>query len=89
MLNKEVKHLKFGKGTIVEVIDRSGSYDYDKETGEVVFRETGLPNLIKIEFENGEVKSFQECGLENPKWFEFEVEEETEEVGDTDEEKTN
>lgn len=83
MLNKEVKHLKFGKGTIVEVIDRSGSYDYDKETGEVVFRETGLPNLIKIEFEDGEVKSFQECGLENSKWFE--VEEESGEVGDTNE----
>ena len=83
MLNKEVKHLKFGKGTIVEAIDRSGSYDYDKETGEVVFRETGLPNLIKIEFENGEVKSFQECGLKNSK--RFEVEEESEEVGDTNE----
>lgn len=72
MLNKEVKHLKFGKGKVVEVIDRSGFYDFDKETGEVAYKETGLPNLIKIEFENGEVKSFQECGLENPKWFELE-----------------
>lgn len=81
MLNKEIKHVKFGKGKVVEVIDRSGSYDYDKETGEVVFIKTGLPNLIKVEFENGEVKSFQECGLENPKWFELE----TEEVGDTNE----
>lgn len=72
MLNKEVKHLKFGKGTIVEVIDRSGCYEFDKETGEVVYKETGLPNLVKIKFENGEVKSFQECGLENPKWFELE-----------------
>jgi hypothetical protein len=81
MLNKKVKHLKFGKGTIVEVIDRSGSYDYDKETGEVVFKKTGLPNLVKVEFENGEVKSFQECALEDPKWFELEIEK----VGDTNE----
>lgn len=72
MINKEVKHLKFGKGTIVEVIDRSSSYDYDKETGEVVFIKTGLPNLIKVEFENGEVKNFQECALENSNWFEIE-----------------
>lgn len=74
MLNKEVKHLKFGKGTIVEVIDRSSSYEYDKETGEVVFIKTGLPNLIKVEFENGEVKNFQECALENANWFETEEE---------------
>lgn len=72
MLNKEVKHLKFGKGTIVEIIDRSSSYDYDKETGEVIFKKTGLPNLIKVEFENGEVKSFQECALGNSNWFEIE-----------------
>lgn len=58
MLNKEVKHLKFGKGKVVEIIDR-----------------VGLPNLLKVEFENGEIKIFQECGLENPKWFELESEE--------------
>ena len=75
MLNKEVKHLKFGKGTIVDVIDRSGSYDYDKETGEVLFKKSGLPNLIKVEFENGEVKDFQECALDNSNWFEIEEEE--------------
>lgn len=75
MLNKEVVHIKFGKGKVVEVIDRSGSYDYDKETGEVVFKETKLPNIIKVEFENGEVKSFQDVALTNPKWFELKNEE--------------
>lgn len=75
MLNKEVVHVKFGKGKVVEVIDRSGSYDFDKETGEVVFKKTGLPNLLKVEFESGEVKTFQDVALTNPKWFELENEE--------------
>lgn len=75
MLNKEVVHVKFGKGKVVEVIDRSGSYDFDKETGEVVFKKTGLHNLLKIEFENSEVKTFQDVALTNPKWFELESEE--------------
>lgn len=72
MLNKEVVHVKFGKGKVIEDIDRSGSYDFDKETGEVVFKKTGLPNLLKVEFENGEVKTFQDVALTNPKWFELE-----------------
>lgn len=75
MLNKEVVHVKFGKGKVVEVIDRSGSYDFDKETGEVVFKKTGLPNLLKVEFENSEVKTFQDVALTNQKWFELESEE--------------
>lgn len=58
MLNKEVKHLKFGKGKVVEVIDR-----------------VGLPNLLKVEFENGEIKFFQDVALKNSKWFELESEE--------------
>lgn len=75
MLNKEVVHVKFGKGTIVEIIDRSSSYDYDKDTGEVIVKETTLPNLIKVEFENGEAKTFQDVALTNPKWFKLENEE--------------
>lgn len=75
MLNKEVVHVKFGKGKVVEVIDRTGSYNFDKETNEVVFKKTGLPNLLKVEFENGEIKTFQDVALKNPKWFELESEE--------------
>ena len=75
MKNLLVKHVVFGEGKVVEVIDRSGSYDFDKETGEVVFKKTGLPNLLKVEFESGEVKTFQDVALTNPKWFELENEE--------------
>ena len=75
MINKKVKHLKFGIGTIVEVIDRSAPIvKINNETGEISTVASNLPDLVKVEFETGEIKTFQEPGLENPKWFELESE---------------
>lgn len=70
MINKNVCHIKFGNGKIVEVIDRSApSIKIDEKTGEVKTVKSNIPNLLVIEFEDGNKRSFQDVALENEKWF--------------------
>lgn len=70
MLNKNVCHVKFGNGKIVEVIDRSApSIKIDEKTGEVKTVKSNIPNLLVIEFEDGNKRNFQDIALENEKWF--------------------
>lgn len=70
MLNKNVCHVIFGEGKVVEVIDRSSSsIVIDNETGEVKTIKSNLPDLLVIEFEDGSKRKFQDLALKNPKFF--------------------
>ena len=70
MLNKNVCHVKFGEGKVVEVIDRSApSIKYDEKTGEVKTITSNLPNILVIEFKDGNKRNFQDVALENKEWF--------------------
>lgn len=70
MLNKNVCHVKFGEGKVVEVIDRSApSIKYDEKTGEVKTITSNLPNILVIEFKDGNKRNFQDIALENKDWF--------------------
>lgn len=70
MLNKNVCHVKFGEGKVVEVIDRSApSIKYDEKTGEVKTITSNLPNILVIEFKDGNKRNFQDVALENKDWF--------------------
>lgn len=85
MLNKIVNHVKFGEGKIVEVIDRSApSIKYDEKTGEVKTVNSNLPNILIIEFKDGDKRKFQDVALKNEEWFvqekEVENKEEIEEI---------
>lgn len=73
MENKVVRHTKYGTGVVTEIIDRT-SFTTITETGEVIFNESSLPNLIKVSFESGENKTFQVTALENSNWFIQEME---------------
>ncbi len=80
MKNLLVKHVKFGEGKVVEVIDRSApSIKYDEKTGEVKTINSNLPNILIIEFKDGTKRQFQDVALENEEWFvQEEVENKTE-----------
>lgn len=70
MLNKNVCHVKFGEGKVVEVIDRSApSIKYNEKTGEVKTITSNLPNILVIEFKDGNKRNFQDVALENKDWF--------------------
>ena len=69
MLNKSVIHNTFGKGTIIDIIDRSASKIHIDENGEVKTIESELPNILVIEFDSGTVAQFHESALKNPRWF--------------------
>lgn len=70
MLNKKVCHVKFGEGKIVEVIDRSApSIIFDEKTGEVKTVKSNLPNILIIEFKDGNKRQFQDVALKNEEWF--------------------
>lgn len=75
MLNKNVCHVIFGEGKVVEVIDRSApSFKFDEKTGEVKTLNSNLPNILVIEFKDGTRRNFQDVALENNEWFVQEVE---------------
>ncbi len=77
MKNLLVTHVIFGEGKVVEVIDRSApTIKIDETTGEVKSVKSNLPNLLVIEFENGNKRNFQDIALENEKWFVKEKEDE-------------
>lgn len=70
MVNKNVCHVKFGNGKIVEVIDRGApTIKFDEKTGEVKTINSNLPNLLVVEFEDGNKRRFQDVALENEEWF--------------------
>lgn len=70
MKNEIVKHVIFGEGKIVEVIDRSSpTIVVDNETGEVKTVKSSLPDLVVIEFKDGVKRSFQDVALEDSKYF--------------------
>lgn len=70
MKNKIVKHITFGEGKIVEVIDRSSpTFTFDEKTGEVKTVKSNLPNILVIEFKDGVKRNFQDVALENEEWF--------------------
>lgn len=70
MLNKIVNHVIFGEGKVVEVIDRSApTIKFDEKTGEIETINSNLPNLLVIEFKDGNKRKFQDVALENEEWF--------------------
>lgn len=70
MENLLVKHVIFGEGKVVEVIDRSApTIRINNETGEIETIYSNLPNLLVIEFEDGNKRKFQDVALENKEWF--------------------
>lgn len=70
MLNKNVCHVKFGEGKVVEVIDRSApTIRVNNETGEIETIYSNLPNLLVIEFKDGTKRKFQDVALEDSKYF--------------------
>ena len=70
MKNLLVKHVVFGEGKVVEVINRSApTIRVNNETGEIETIYSNLPNLLVIEFKDGTKRKFQDVALENKEWF--------------------
>lgn len=70
MKNEIVKHVIFGEGKIVEVIDRSSStITVDNETGEIKTIKSNTPDLVVIEFKDGIKRKFQDVALKDSKYF--------------------
>lgn len=70
MKNEIVKHVIFGEGKIVEVIDRSSpTITVDNETGEIKTTKSNTPDLVVIEFKDGIKRKFQDVALKDSKYF--------------------
>ena len=70
MKNEIVKHVIFGEGKIVEVIDRnSPTITVDNETGEIKTTKSNTPDLVVIEFKDGSKRKFQDVALKDSKYF--------------------
>lgn len=70
MKNEIVKHVIFGEGKIVEVIDRSSpTITVDNETREIKTIKSNTPDLVVIEFKDGIKRKFQDVALKDSKYF--------------------
>lgn len=70
MKNEIVKHVIFGEGKIVEVIDRSSpTITVNNETGEIKTTKSNTPDLVVIEFKDGIKRKFQDVALKDSKYF--------------------
>jgi hypothetical protein len=70
MENKIVNHVVYGKGTVLEVIERNDPiYVQDADGTNRIAAMHKIESLVSIKFEDGTIRQFQDRALKEPKWF--------------------